>query len=84
MIEPTDDYKLQKLLNKSEPEPQEYWFSRQKQNQMVLDYASKLIIADSGITSEEAIHAAQDLVDKFYMLILKKTTKNYNHNTTRN
>ena len=73
----TDDYKLQTLINKSDTEPQEYWFSRQNQNKMVLEYAAALVIADSDITAEQAVNTAQSLIDTFYKLILQKTTKHY-------
>ena len=72
-----DDYNLQTYLNKSDSEPQEYWFSRQNQNKMVLKYAAQLVVADANISPEQAVNTAQQLVDTFYRLILQKTTKNY-------
>lgn len=70
-----DDYKLQTMLDSAEP--QEYWFSRQNQNKMVLDFASRLVVADSEISTEDAINTAQELIDTFYEQVLQKTTKNY-------
>ena len=77
MKQNNDDIKLQTYLNNSDTEVCEYWFSRQNQNKMVLEYASQLVVANAGITAEEAIRTAQDLVNTFYKLVLQKTTKHY-------
>ncbi len=75
-----DDKRLQSLLDVSAtaiPESQEYWFSRQNQNKLMFDHASKLLVADSSYDADSAIREARTFVNAFYNTVLKQTTKTY-------
>jgi anthranilate phosphoribosyltransferase len=75
----TDDLRLQRMLDNSvsDNDENEYWFSRQNQNKMVLNVAAKLYVANPSISVEDSIKKAQDLINTFYKMVLQKTTKQY-------
>lgn len=76
----TDEQRLQGFIDNSsttKPEDSEYWFSRQNQNKLMFEHASKLLVADSSYDADSAIREARAFINAFYNTVLKQTTRNY-------